>query len=166
MTAVADTSPLLALASLDLLHLLPDLFGRVVVPPSVVAEATERRPDAPGARLIRDALEEGVLQLEESLPRTGFGTESERLGPGEREAIALALDIAADWLILDDRAARRYAAGLGLAVIGTVRILELARDGGLVDRLTPLLERLRANGFRLSDEIVALVRAAERDLRP
>lgn len=74
MTAVADTSPLLALASLDLLHLLPDLFERVVVPPAVFAEATERRPDAPGARLIRQALEEGVLHLEGSLRRaTAFG---------------------------------------------------------------------------------------------
>src|SRR5690606_6778135 len=124
------------------------------------------RPDAPGARLIRQAFEVGLLHLEDSFPRTGSGAEPEWLGPGEREAVALALDVPADWLILDDRAARRYAAGLGLTVIGTVRILELARDGGLLDRVTALLEQLQANGFRLSEEIVALVRAAERDLRP
>lgn len=63
--------------------------------------------------------------------------------------------------MLDDRAARRRASNFGLAVIGTVRLLEVARDTGRIERVTPLLERLRARGFRLSDDIVDTVRAAE-----
>lgn len=65
MTAVADTSPLLALANLDLLRLLPELFDRTLIPPAVLVEAAVRRPDAPGARAITDAVEAGILQVAE-----------------------------------------------------------------------------------------------------
>lgn len=163
MTAVADTSPLLALANLDLLHLLPDLFERTLIPPAVLAEATQRRPDAPGARAIRRAIEAGILQVEEAASGLRAGPMPDRLGPGEREAIALALAVGAEWVVLDDRAARRYATGLGPAVIGTVRILEFARESGRIDRVTPLLEQLRADGFRLGDDIIEMMRAAEHD---
>lgn len=165
MTAVADTSPLIALAHLDLLHLLPALLGPTLVPPAVLAEATERRADAPGAVAIRRAVEAGELRLVDPAP-VALDSVPEWLGPGEREAIALALAERVDWLALDDRGARRHAARLGLGVIGTVRLLEVARDAGRVERVTPLLERLCDRGFRLSDEIVARVRGAEQESGP
>lgn len=161
MTAVADTSPLLALANLDLLRLLPELFDRTLIPPAVLVEATVRRPDAPGARAIADAVEAGILQVAEWERAAIIDRALVPLGSGEREAIQLALSVRAEWLVLDDRAARRRASNLGLAVIGTVRLLEVARDTGRISRVTPLLERLRARGFRLSDDIVDTVRAAE-----
>ena len=160
MTAVADTSPLIALSHLNLLHLLPALLGPTLVPPAVVAEATERRAAAPGAAAIRRAVEAGELQL--AVPtETAVDSVPAWLGPGEREAIALAVASQVDWLVLDDRGARSHAARLGLSVIGTVRLLEVARDAGHVERVTPLLERLRDLGFRLSDEIIETIRVAE-----
>ncbi|MCC6387412.1 MAG: DUF3368 domain-containing protein [Dehalococcoidia bacterium] len=161
MTAVADTSPLLALASLDLLHILPRLFERTLVPPAVVFEATERRPGAPGADAIRRALTDGLLHLSEPSDTGSRLYLPAWLGPGESEAIRLAFDVGADWLVLDDRGARRYAADLGLPVLGTVRVLETARDAGLLPRVTPLLEQLRASGFRLGHELIDTIRLAE-----
>ncbi len=166
MTAVADTSPLLALARLDLLHLLPRLFERTSIPPAVLFEATERRPDAPGADAVRRAVTEGLLHVAEPGGATSQLSLPEWLGPGEREAILLALEVRADWIILDDRGARRYASDLGPAVIGTVRVLEVARDAGLLPRVLPLLEQLRASGFRLGDDLIELIRAAESDTEP
>lgn len=165
MIAVADTSPLLALANLDLLHVLPLLFERALIPPAVFAEATERRPDAPGAGAIRRAVAEGVLHVTELRGATAQPTPPAWLGAGEREAIALALEVGADWLVLDDRGARRYAAGLRPSVIGTVRVLEVARDAGLLPRVLPLLERLRANGFRIGDDLIEMIWHGEADLQ-
>ena len=159
MTAVVDTSPLISLAHLDLLHLLPKVFGRTLAPPGVVREATERRASAPGATAIRAALESGLLEL--AAPGAPDGTSPEWLGPGEREAMAVALAERANWVVIDDRRARRYAVDLGLKVIGTVRVLEVARAAGHIERAGPLLEQLRNRGFRLGEGIVARVRDAE-----
>lgn len=164
MTAVADTSPLLALASLDLLHVLPALFGRTVIPPAVLFEPTEPRPDAPGAAAIRRAVAERLLAVVEPEAPASTKPVPAWLGPGEREAIALAQEGLAEWLVLDDRGARRYASGLGLSVIGTVRVLETARDAGLLPRVTPLLEELRRSGFRLGDDLIEMIRLTESDL--
>lgn len=49
-------------------------------------------------------------------------------------------------------------------MIGTVRVLEVARDAGLIPRVLPLLERLRASGFRLGDDLIESIRATESDL--
>lgn len=113
MTAVADTSPLLALARLDLLHVLPRLFERTFVPPAVLSEATEHRPDAPGADAVRRAVAEGLVRVAEPRGTTARLSLPGWLGPGESEGIMLALEIQADWLVLDDRGARRYASDLG-----------------------------------------------------
>ncbi|MCC7363544.1 MAG: hypothetical protein IT303_04160 [Dehalococcoidia bacterium] len=75
MTAVADTSQLLALARLDLLHLLPRLFERTLIPPAVLSEATEHRPDAPSADAIRHAAAEGLVHVAE--PKCGVPVAAE-----------------------------------------------------------------------------------------
>jgi predicted nucleic acid-binding protein len=73
------------------------------------------------------------------------------LGPGEREAIALALEIAADLVVLDDQVGRRLARARGLQVTGTVGVLIEARSRGLLPVLRPELDRLRAAGLWLAD---------------
>ena len=164
MTAVADTSPLLALARLDLIHVLSTLFERTLIPPAVLFEAAERRPDAPGAETVRRAVTAGLLHVTELGTTTSQRPLPEWLGPGESEAILLALEVEASWLVMDDRGARRYASDLGPTVIGTVRVLEVARDAGLIPRVLPLLEQLRTNGFRLSGDLIEIIRLAESEL--
>ena len=73
------------------------------------------------------------------------------LGPGEREAIALALETAADLVVLDDQAGRRLARARGLQVTGTVGVLVEARARGLLPALRPELDRLRAAGLWLAE---------------
>jgi predicted nucleic acid-binding protein len=75
------------------------------------------------------------------------------LDPGEREAIALALELKADLLILDDRDARMEASRRSLMVIGTLRVLEDAAQLGLID-LPQALQRLQHTTFRASAKLV------------
>jgi uncharacterized protein len=165
LSAVVDTSPLVWLARLDLLALLPTLFGQTIIPPAVLIEATVTRPDAPGASTIRGAVSEGLVQIVEPAA-TGGSPRFAGLGPGESEAILLTLDLRPDWLVLDDWPARQLAIGLGLRVTGTVGVLELARNAGHLPRALPLIEELRAGGFRLSDHLMEAVRVAERGIKP
>ncbi len=55
------------------------------------------------------------------------------LGPGEREAIALALETNADFLLIDETGGRRTAVQNGVPVTGTLGMLEDAANRNLVD---------------------------------
>lgn len=71
------------------------------------------------------------------------------LGPGEREAIALALETKDSLLLMDDALARRHALHLGVQVTGTLGVLIKAKRSGHVKQVHPILERLESLGFRL-----------------
>ncbi|MBX3402355.1 MAG: hypothetical protein KF699_02975 [Phycisphaeraceae bacterium] len=89
-----------------------------------------------------------------------------RLGPGEREAIALALELAASTLLVDDRDARATAQQSGLFVTGTLGVLEAAAAADLI-QLEVAFERLCRTSFRMSPAQVqaALARDAARKHR-
>jgi hypothetical protein len=71
------------------------------------------------------------------------------LGPGEREALALAIERPGSRVLLDDRYARLVATTLGIPVIGTLGILLRAKRAGHLNEVRPLLDRLDALGFRV-----------------
>src|SRR5438067_8821783 len=105
---VCNSSPLIALDQIGQLDLLEQLFGSVLVPPAVVREV------GPALALPAWIVEQSLTQgLAPQLLRPS-------LGPGESEAIAMALEVNAAWVVLDDRPARRLAQALGLTVIGTL----------------------------------------------
>jgi uncharacterized protein len=81
------------------------------------------------------------------------------LGPGESEAIALALEVSAAWLIVDDRAARRLAQALGLTVIGTLGVLLAAKRHGFLAAVQPWMDSLAQHGFRIGADLYERVLA-------
>ena len=145
---VADSSPLIALARLDLLVLLDHLFDQVQVPTVVFAECVAR-PELADARRIQAAADRGAFMLCEAQPVQAPG-----LDAGESYAIGRALEIDAA-LLADDLAARRYALARHLVVIGTLGVLVRAKHQGMVPLLRPLIESLLAGGHRLSESTVA-----------
>lgn len=152
MTVVVDTSVILVLAKIGLLHLLRDLHGGVVIPESVVAEALDDAyAESTENRRIRDAIGEGWLTVERDPDTdTRFGA----LGRGERAVIALALAMSASLVLIDDWDARRVAASVGLRVSGTVTVLAVAKRDGRIGATAKLAERLREVGFRVSDDVL------------
>jgi predicted nucleic acid-binding protein len=80
-----------------------------------------------------------------------------QLDPGECEAIALAAEVHADIVLMDDRAARQEAARRGLRVAGTLSILDDADQAGLIDFEQAVAE-LQRTSFRLSQPVLAKIR--------
>jgi predicted nucleic acid-binding protein len=80
-------------------------------------------------------------------------TRFSELGPGEREAISLALETKADFLLIDETAGRKTAVHNGVAVKGTLGILEDAANRNLVD-FTQAVSKLRVTRIFLSEDIV------------
>jgi predicted nucleic acid-binding protein len=158
VTAVIDTSPIVALARLRLLHLLPDLFGEAIIPRAVHAEVLLGRPDAPEVPAIREALEARSLAARDLTTPSDAEEFRGTLGQGEAEVIALARETGADAVVIDDRAARRMAGRIGLTVVGTVGVLLMARATGRLATVMPLVEALRSQGFRISDAVLSEIR--------
>lgn len=77
------------------------------------------------------------------------------LDRGESEAIALALEIRAGLLLVDELAARKLARQHGLAITGVVGVLIDAKDAGLVVAIKPLLAKLVAAGFYCGPRLIA-----------
>jgi predicted nucleic acid-binding protein len=146
------------LYKLGRLELLRTLYGRILVPTAVATEL------GVGHRLGKDLPDVGALEwLELRAPQADGLKEIDGLGAGETEAIAVARALPEGLLLLDDAAARRVAGGLGLRVTGTVGVLILAKERGLIERVAPELDRLSTFGFRLAPAArqFALRRAGE-----
>ena len=80
------------------------------------------------------------------------------LGDGESQAIALAVELKADLLIVDDLLARQVARALGLSVVGAVGVLLEAQMKGLLSEIRTCLDDLiDLAGFRISEELYTRV---------
>ena len=151
--AICDTSPLQYLHQIKHLDVLPSLATRVLVPPAVVDELQE------GMRLGLDLPDVNTLDWVEVLRPAGASALPlvTDLGPGESEALALALEYREAVIVLDDRVARNVARTLGLKMTGTLSLLLDAKRAGRIERVTPLLNELESLGFRLADHTRAAV---------
>lgn len=164
MNAVADTSPLIHFAAAGILPALAGVLGRVHVPPVVRDELVVLKPEAPEVRALHGALVTW-LQVVELTPLGQ--AEAARLGRdvdvGEAGVIALALQLDADLVVMDDQAGRRAARRRGLQVIGTAGLLVEAKKAGLVPAVAPFMAIMRDHGLWISDDLVAevLARAGE-----
>jgi predicted nucleic acid-binding protein len=146
MIVVADTSPLNYLVRSGYVWILPELFGKVVVPNAVLTEM--QHPRAPGDVQAFSGSPPAWLECVE-VSRVDGGLDSSFLGDGEREAISLALQIHADALLIDDLAGRKEAQSRGIAARGTLAILLQASLRGHLD-LPAAFNQLRQLGFRAS----------------
>ncbi len=151
---VADTSPLFYLAKLHRLPLLRDLYGKVHLPPEGWRETLA------GGRLVPElapmflaAKNEGWLVIEEVRTRI-TDLEILALDAGECEAIALARQLGATLLIIDEKHGRAVATRFGLTVPGTLGVLINAKQRGWIPALKTELSKLRhETDFRFSTEL-------------
>lgn len=147
---IADSSPLIGLARIGQLGLLPQLASRIVVPVAVHAEVTAARADAPGAAEV--AVQAWIeVQAAEALAVAPLLI---LVGRGEAEAIALAQREPSAVLLMDDLRARKLAQRLGLRRMGTVALLGQAKREGLIPRLKPALDALVAQGIFIRRELI------------
>jgi predicted nucleic acid-binding protein len=139
---VSNSSPLIALARIQRLDLVPAVLHSILIPPAVAREIAPSIPVLPAWGSVK------ALSSQRSLP-----TSRGRLGDGEREAIALAIEIGADAVLIDERVARRVAEEAGLKVIGTLGLLLEAKRAGHVTTIRAELDKLVETSFFLSPQL-------------
>ena len=149
MIVIADTTPLNYLVLIDRAEILPQLYKRVLIPPAVWEEF--QRPETPAP--VRGWIVHAPAWLEIRRVEKHLEPALRSLGAGEREAIALAEELHADRLIMDDRAGRRVAKQRNLTVIGTLGVLMEAAERKLID-FSEAITRLQQTSFYVSPEVL------------
>jgi predicted nucleic acid-binding protein len=150
LAIVADTTPLNYLVLIETVDILPKLYGRVLIPPAVKTELSD--PETP--EMVRAWAAQSPPWLYVVAPRTPTPSPLLQLDAGEREAIALASEQQNCLLLMDERDGTTAARSLGLAVIGTLGLLDQAAIRGWID-LPTVFDRLRQTTFRSPHRLMA-----------
>ncbi len=139
MIVVSDTSPIVNLAAVDQLNLLQRLYGRVVIPAYVYREIVITGKGQAGAKQVEECAWIETRQVANESLVDSLQLELDR---GEAEAIALALELKADMILIDERRGRQAASRLNLHFIGLLGILVEAKKKGLVTDVQTILDDL------------------------
>src|SRR5690606_7175964 len=142
-TVITDASCFIILDKIDGLFVLESLFSNVITTPEIAAEYGKRLPDWVEVRAVGN--------------RVLLYDYTERVDIGEASAIALASEVPAPLLIIDDLAGRKLADQLHLDYTGTVGVFVLARQRGVVDKLRSYFDRIRATNFRIPERLLNIL---------
>ncbi|HEY2294742.1 MAG TPA: DUF3368 domain-containing protein [Thermoanaerobaculia bacterium] len=155
MIVVCDASPIIALSAIGRLSLLQQLYGQILIPEAVAEEVTRGRAGQARADEIRAFDWITVKAVQDSVLLRSLHGELDR---GEAEAIALAVEVRAELLLIDEKLARRVALRLGLSMVGVLGVLLEAKTKGYLPAVRPVLDDLLTKaGFRVGTDLYALV---------
>lgn len=147
MLVVSDTSPLNYLILVDAVTVLPVIFKEVCIPPAVLTELSDLR----GPVQVRDWAANPPAWLMVRAARHIDAIHGLHLG--ETEAIALAEELRAEALLVDEREATLVATQRGIRVVGTLGVLSTAVAAGLLDA-HQIADRLHRTNFRAPRELI------------
>lgn len=136
---VSNTSPVSNLAAVDRLDLLREVFGRVIVPQAVFVECTA----AGAGQLVADRIRvQAWIETRDVADRALVTQLRRELDAGEAEAIALAIELKADRLLLHEWLGRAVTARFSLPVIGLLGVFVLAKQRGHIPAVKLVLDDL------------------------
>lgn len=128
------------------------MLGQVLVPPAVERELQQ----PPGVQPLVTVTQISFIQVQAPQDQARVQQLLQQLDPGESEALALALEVRAATLLIDETRGRAVAQQLGVPISGTLGVLLQAKSLGLVPAVQPLLDSLEADlGFFLSPQLRA-----------
>lgn len=149
MLVICDTSPLCYLLLINLIEILPQLYGKIIIPEIVRDELlAEKSP-----QLVQNWIKTPPEWLEVRQNLIKPDQILSQLNVGEREAIALAEELNADLIVLDDKPARLLAQARGLKIIGLLGILGVGAERGLLD-FSEAIASLKLTTFRASPSLL------------
>jgi predicted nucleic acid-binding protein len=153
---IADAGPLIALAKINQLQILPALFTSVSITQAVTDECLGSQSS--DSVLIKQALESGWLKC---VDNPSFKHPLSRsLGLGEQSSIEYALQTdTKTLLILDDALARKQALRRGLTIVGTAALLFTAQRKGLIADAEALINELNQAGYRISADVITQLKS-------
>jgi len=142
---IGDSSALVALSVMDRLDLLEKIFEKIYVPQAVYDEVTISYK--PQSVKLKNFLADKVVDVELNIAQIG-------LGQGELEAIALYKNMGADFLLIDDKRAKSFAKLNSVNVIGSLGVMVLAKELGVVETIRDDFEKLLKSDVFISKSLI------------
>lgn len=147
---VVNASPLIVMSKIGQAHLFADLAETVVIPTAVVSEIMAGPTDDPARQFLKDHRSLNIVET---------GTPPAELlawdlGAGETAVLAYSLTNPGWTVVLDDNAARKCARSFNIPVKGTLAVVILARQKGLIASAADVLRQLQAHNYRIKEDIV------------
>ena len=144
MIVVSNTTPILSLNKVGLLYILRELFGQVFVPKAVYNEITVLGKGKQGDAIFNIA---AFIQIKDIQNAMAASLLISQLDYGEAESIVLAGELKANILLLDEKKARKIAKAYNQEVIGTIGVIQMAKNKGLIPVIKLYLDELIKNGI-------------------
>ncbi len=161
MIVVSNTSPLTNLAAISQFELLRQLYDELHIPQAVWDELNAQGTQWPGRAEVAAA---GWIKCHTAKNQMLVTVLQRDLDRGESETLALAVEMGADIVLLDEKEGRHAAQRLGARVIGTVGVLLEAKARNKIAAVRPHLDALRqVAGFYLSDSLYRSVLVLARE---
>jgi len=157
VTIVSNTSPLTNLAAIDRLNLLHQLYGEISIPEEVFKEliaisSPEAKTEFPLHKDRWKALP--WLKIQNATNQHLVNSLLIELDKGEAEAITLAIELEAEFALIDERRGRKAASRLGVKTVGLLGVLIEAKYRNLIPAVRPLLQDLEVRaGFWVGQEL-------------
>lgn len=140
---VVNASPIISLAKISLVELLPEICSEMVIPLAVAQEIMSGPSSDPAVTWIQDDGEKWIKNIEEIDPTIAAWD----LGIGETHVLSWAYHYRNYEVVIDDLAARKCAAYLGISMIGTISVVVIAKREGKISSVEMVLTQLRNVGF-------------------
>ncbi|MEX0997227.1 MAG: DUF3368 domain-containing protein [Flavobacteriaceae bacterium] len=137
---ISDTSTLILFHKIEEFNILEKVYGELITTPQVAQEFGEELPNFIKIQQVTDKKYQDFLESQ--------------IDSGEASAIALATEYDDVLLILDDLKARKLALQLKFKITGTLGVIHKAKQMGLINNVKPLINKLIATNFRISETIV------------
>jgi len=153
MKVVSNSSVLIGLAMIERFGLLKKLYGTIFIPEAIYQEIVVEGKGRFGCDELYKAIKDEWIKKEKTKDSIAVLSLLEYLHKGEAEAIVLAKETSADIILLDDPKARGTASHMGLVIIGTIGILQLALKQGILSDIKEELNSLIKKGFRISNTL-------------
>jgi uncharacterized protein len=144
MIVISDTSPITNLMQVNGgLDILEKIFGKIIIAQTVYNELCQITSQK---NIIDKQTWVDVLSAENTRL---LAVLEEKLDKGEAESIVLAIELNADYLVIDEAKGRAIAESMGIKIVGLLGTLVKAKEKGIVSEVKPIIDDLKKIGFRI-----------------
>ena len=150
---ICNTSPIINLSKINRLDLIEKLYQRIIIPGEVFNELIVKGHDKENIPAIQALIDNNLIGIREVQSKALVRALEQDLDPGESSAIALAVEMNADLVILDERDARETAEIYNLKKTGFIGILMKAKQKGFIDSVKKYLDQAIEKGFRIDEKL-------------